>query len=67
MVGDMSLFHRSDMVEAAWEAAAPILEAWQNNAPKDFPNYAAGTWGPEAAAQLLERDGHQWWHAEKSS
>jgi len=48
MVGDASLFHRSDMVEAAWEAAAPILEAWNNNPPTDFPNYAAGTWGPDA-------------------
>jgi glucose-6-phosphate 1-dehydrogenase len=44
MVGDASLFHRSDMVEAAWEAAAPFLEAWKNHPPTDFPNYAAGTW-----------------------
>jgi glucose-6-phosphate 1-dehydrogenase len=58
MVGDASLFHRSDMVEAAWEAAAPILEAWNNNPPTDFPNYAAGTWGPAAALRLTERDQH---------
>src|SRR6266403_649247 len=56
MVGDASLFHRSDLVEAAWEAAAPILEAWNNNPPTDFPNYAAGTWGPEAALRLIQRD-----------
>ncbi|HYY30157.1 MAG TPA: glucose-6-phosphate dehydrogenase [Chthoniobacterales bacterium] len=67
MVGDASLFHRSDMVEAAWEAAAPILEAWHNSPPTDFPNYAAGTWGPEGATQLLANDGHHWWHAETSS
>ena len=61
MVGDSSLFHRSDMVEAAWEAASPILEAWNNNPPTDFPNYPPGTWGPEAARRLIERDNHHWW------
>src|ERR1700722_10415764 len=65
MVGDASLFHRSDMVEAAWEAASPILEAWNNNPPDDFPNYASGTWGPEAATRLIERDHHHWWTADK--
>ncbi|MBV8351638.1 MAG: glucose-6-phosphate dehydrogenase [Verrucomicrobia bacterium] len=64
MVGDTSLFHRSDMVEAAWEAASPILEAWNNNPVEDFPNYASGTWGPEAATKLIERDNHHWWSAE---
>jgi glucose-6-phosphate 1-dehydrogenase len=64
MVGDSSLFHRSDMVEAAWEAASPILEAWNNNPASDFPNYAPGTWGPEAATRLIERDRHQWWSPE---
>ena len=64
MVGDTSLFHRSDMVEAAWEAASPILEAWNNNPAEDFPNYASGTWGPEAATKLIERDNHHWWSAE---
>jgi glucose-6-phosphate 1-dehydrogenase len=66
MVGDASLFHRSDMVEAAWEAASPILEAWNNNPPTDFPNYASGTWGPEAATRLIERDKHHWWSPEKT-
>src|ERR1700756_128878 len=66
MVGDGSLFHRSDVVEAAWEAAAPILEAWNNNPPTDFPNYASGTWGPEAATRLIERDKPHWWSPEKT-
>ena len=65
MVGDASLFHRSDMVESAWEAAAPILEAWNNNPPTDFPNYAAGTWGPEAALRLIQRDQHQWFSSDR--
>ena len=65
MVGDASLFHRSDVVEAAWEAASPILAAWNNNPPTDFPNYAAGTWGPEAAARLIERDKHHWYSLDR--
>jgi len=65
MVGDASLFHRSDVVEAAWEAASPILAAWNNNPPTDFPNYAAGTWGPEAAARLVERDKHHWYSLDR--
>ena len=64
MVGDSSLFHRSDMVEAAWEAASPILEAWNNNPPTDFPNYPAGAWGPEAATRLIGRDNHLWWSSD---
>src|SRR6201987_2078708 len=65
MVGDTSLFHRSDMVEAAWSAASPILEAWNNNQPPDFPNYPAGTWGPEAALRLIQRDHRQWFSSDR--
>ncbi len=61
MVGDSTLFHRADMVEAAWRVGDPILNAWQNNPPNDFPNYLAGTWGPPEAGQLLQRDGYRWW------
>ena len=41
--------------------ADPILNAWGNNPPKDFPNYAPGAWGPPAAELLMERDSHEWW------
>ena len=61
MVGDSTLFHRTDMVEAAWKVADPILDAWGNNPPKDFPNYAPGTWGPPAAELIMKRDNHEWW------
>ena len=61
MTGDSTLFHRYDMVEAAWRIATPILDVWSTLVPRDFPNYAAGTWGPPAADQLLERDGRRWW------
>src|SRR5215831_18161612 len=65
MVGDTSLFHRSDMVEAAWAAASPILEAWNNNPPTDFPNYVSGTWGPDAALRLIQRDNRQWFSSDR--
>ncbi len=56
MIGDPTLFQRADTVEAGWQAAQPILEAWANNPPPDFPNYAAGSSGPAAADELLARD-----------
>ena len=38
----------------------PVLEAWKANPPADFPNYAAGTWGPDASDKLLAKDGRKW-------
>jgi glucose-6-phosphate 1-dehydrogenase len=60
MIGDQTLFHRDDMVESAWRVATPILQQWAAEPPADFPNYAAGSWGPVAAAELLARDGRVW-------
>jgi glucose-6-phosphate 1-dehydrogenase len=60
MVGDGTLFHRTDMVEAAWKIATPILDAWVASPPTDFPNYPAGSWGPPAADRLIQRDGRRW-------
>jgi glucose-6-phosphate 1-dehydrogenase len=60
MCGDATLFQRADMVEAGWRVIAPIQDVWNSLAPRSFPNYAAGTWGPEEAAELLRRDGRQW-------
>jgi glucose-6-phosphate 1-dehydrogenase len=51
--GDATLFTRSDEVDAAWEFITPILQTWEPNPPTDFPNYAAGTWGPAAAERLM--------------
>lgn len=59
MLGDSTLYARRDMVERGWEIVTPLLEAWKKPAP-DFPNYAAGTWGPKAAFELIERDGRRW-------
>ena len=60
MMGDSTLFQRADMVEAGWAAVQPILDVWNALPARDFPNYAAGGWGPEQAAQLLRRDGREW-------
>src|SRR5262245_30306243 len=63
MLGDATLFQRSDMVEAAWRLVAPIQNVWAALDPRDFPNYPAGSWGPDAATELLARDGRQWYTA----
>jgi glucose-6-phosphate 1-dehydrogenase len=60
MRGDATLFTRSDGVEAQWKLITPILEAWAEQEPPDFPNYAAGTDGPAAANEMLARNGHSW-------
>ena len=57
--GDASLFMRADQVEEAWSIVDPILEVWQSF-PGGFPNYPAGSWGPEAADSLLRVDGRSW-------
>ena len=59
MRNDATLFMRADQVEAAWRLLMPILEVWAVAPPGDFPNYAAGTWGPENAQGLLAQ-GHSW-------
>ncbi len=58
--GDATLFMRADQVEAAWEILMPILEKWEANPSVYFPNYAAGTKGPEEAEALIAKDGHNW-------
>ena len=57
--GDATLYTRQDMVEASWQAVQPILDYWSTQ-KFDFPNYAAGTWGPQAADEMLARWGHTW-------
>jgi glucose-6-phosphate 1-dehydrogenase len=60
MKNDPTLFMRSDQVEAAWRAVMPVLEAWGETQPPDFPNYAAGAWGPENVLGLLVQPEHRW-------
>lgn len=60
MVGDHLLFNHVEMVEAGWAFVQPILDVWSKTTPQDFPNYAAGTYGPKEADDLLHRDCRQW-------
>lgn len=60
MLGDTSLFMRADQIEAAWGVVMPILDNWGNNPAPYFPNYSAGSWGPEDAQALIAKDGHHW-------
>ncbi len=53
MLGDQTLFTRWDAVERAWEIVTPILEVWQNTKDFSFPNYAAGSQGPDSAKALF--------------
>ena len=57
--GDQSLFVRRDEVEAAWQWADGIIDAWKqtNDAPKPYP---AGSWGPVSSISLIARDDRQW-------
>ncbi|HEY0264782.1 MAG TPA: glucose-6-phosphate dehydrogenase [Granulicella sp.] len=59
MLGDATLFAHRDGVEATWALFTPILEAWAAQ-KANFPNYAAGSWGPKEADDLLARDGRSW-------
>jgi glucose-6-phosphate 1-dehydrogenase len=58
--GDATLFDRADSVEAAWALVDPILDAWRNSPQPAFPNYAAGSEGPDAALHLAASDGRRW-------
>jgi len=59
LLGDATLYTRQDMVEASWAVVEPIQNAWHADG-FEFPNYAAGTWGPAAADAMLARRGHAW-------
>ncbi|HEV2581749.1 MAG TPA: glucose-6-phosphate dehydrogenase [Ktedonobacteraceae bacterium] len=59
MIGDSTLFIRRDEVEASWRIVDSIINGWKQMPAHVFP-YAAGTWGPKEAEDLIERDGRQW-------
>jgi glucose-6-phosphate 1-dehydrogenase len=60
MVGDATLFIRSDEVAEAWRIVDPILAAWTAAPEEGLASYPAGTWGPAEADRLLEREGRAW-------
>lgn len=59
LLGDATLFARWDEVELAWSLLDPILNAWEADAAQ-LAEYPAGSWGPDAADVLIERDGRKW-------
>ena len=59
MLGDATLFTRADEVEEQWALVDAMVAPWKRDRPS-FPNYAAGTWGPAAADELIHRDGRSW-------
>jgi glucose-6-phosphate 1-dehydrogenase len=65
MIGDATLFQRTDMVEASWSVVGPIIDVWKALPPRSFPNYAAGTWGPKESDDLIGRDGRHWRNIEQ--
>jgi glucose-6-phosphate 1-dehydrogenase len=60
MKGDLTLFVREDTIEQMWSVVDPIDALLDQMAPKDYPNYPAGSWGPVTAQELLEREGRAW-------
>ena len=60
MIGEMTLFTRSDEVDAAWRLIDPLLEYWAEHPAKRMPTYPAGSWGPREADELIERENGGW-------
>lgn len=60
ILGDSTLFARADEVEQSWEILTPVLKHWTAHPPKDFPNYPSGSWGPEKADQMIQKDNRFW-------
>ena len=60
MQGDQTLFARADWIDKAWRLVDPIVERWAAEPALDFPNYAVGSQGPQAAESLIRRDGRRW-------
>jgi glucose-6-phosphate 1-dehydrogenase len=59
-LGDSTLFTRGDEVEAAWAFLEPVFAGCRQASVRDLPTYAAGSWGPREADDLLAADGRQW-------
>lgn len=60
ILGDSTLFAREDEVFSSWKQLTPVLEYWNKHAPKDFPNYPSGSWGPKAADEMIAQNKRKW-------
>ena len=66
MLGDSTQFMRADQLELAWKVITPIIDVWESVEPTDFPNYDAGSMGPEAGEVIIAQDGRVWHFSEES-
>ncbi len=60
VIGDATLFTRSDEILAAWKYTSAILDGWKAQPVKHLPVYEAGTWGPPGVDDFIGRDGRTW-------
>jgi glucose-6-phosphate 1-dehydrogenase len=60
MIGEATLFTRSDEVDAAWRVVDPLIKYWESHKPRRMPTYAAGSWGPREADELIEQHKAEW-------
>jgi glucose-6-phosphate 1-dehydrogenase len=60
MSGDATLYARGDSVDVAWQLITPIHEGWKDNKESRVYDYAAGTWGPKEADEMIAADGKRW-------
>ncbi len=60
MKGDQTLFPRAEWIYKAWQIVDPIIKRWNSRPWMKFPNYKAGTWGPDESLNLLAKDGRKW-------
>jgi glucose-6-phosphate 1-dehydrogenase len=60
ILGDSTLFARSDEVSESWSILTPVLDDWAAHPPTDFPNYACGSWGPKEADEMIGKDHRNW-------
>ena len=61
VLGDSTLYARKDMTERGWELVMPIIEEWGSRRDDaDFPNYEAGSCGPQESFRLIEQHGRRW-------
>ena len=60
MMADQTLFATSQGFAATWKYITSIIKIWEKQGKPGFPNYAAGSWGPKEAEELIENDGRKW-------
>lgn len=60
LLGDSTLFSREDGVDAAWRFVDRVRGRWDDSGAAPLYLYEAGEWGPQAAADLMDRDGRRW-------